>query len=211
MTAIAMVMILYIAVSFAVFGNLSIDEIVKAQDYALAEAARPAFGTAGFIIMALAALLSTSSAINASLYAATNVTYRLALLGQLPSIFGKPISHSREGLVISSALIILMAVFFDLSAIAAIGAITTLMIHLIVHVGHLRVLDKTGASLWLILVAIFVNLGAVVLSVVYLSGERPVLLVWIVGFFALAFAIEIGLRAVTGRVVKKRSGLYQGK
>ncbi len=207
MTAIALVMVLYIAVAFAVFGNLSAGEVIKAQDYALAEAARPAFGAAGFTIMALAALLSTSSAINASLYAVTNVTYRLATLGQLPSVFGKPISHSREGLVISSALIMLMAVFFDLSAIAAIGAVSTLMIHLIVHVGHLRILDKTGASLWLILVAIFVNLGAVVLSIIYLSAQRPVLLVWIAGFFASAFAIEIVLRALTGRVVKKRDGL----
>jgi len=206
-TAIALVMVLYIAVAFAVFGNLSLAEIVKAQDYALAEAARPAFGAAGFIIMTLAALLSTSSAINASLYAVTNVTYRLALLGQLPSVFGMPISHSREGLVISSGLIILMAVFFDLSAIAAIGAITTLMIHLIVHVGHMRILDKTGASIWLVLAAIFVNLGAVVLSVVYLSGQRPILLAWIAGFFGIAFAIEIGLRVFTGRVVKKRIGL----
>ena len=206
-TAILLVMVLYILVAFAVFGNLSLDEITKAQDYALAEAARPAFGMAGFIIMTLAALLSTSSAINASLYAVTNVTYRLAMLGQLPSVFGMPISHSREGLIISSALIMLMAVFFDLSAIAVIGAISTLMIHLIVHVGHMRILDKTGASALLVLTAIFVNLGAVVLSAFYISGQRPILLVWIGGFFAVAFAIEIGLRAATGRVVKKRIGL----
>lgn len=204
MTSIALVMVLYVAVAFAVFGNLTAQEAIKAQDYALAQAALPVFGTAGFTIMALAALLSTSSAINASLYAATNVTYQLARLGELPCAFGKPIAHSRQGLVISSAAIIVMAVFFDLSSIAAIGAISTLAIHLIVHIGHLRILKKTKASVIMVSAAIIVNLGAIVLSVIYLSGKRPDTLFWIVGFFAAAFIAEVVFRAVTGRIVKKR-------
>ena len=204
MTAIALVMVLYVAVAFAVFGNLTAQEAIKAQDYALAEAARPIFGAVGFTLMALAALLSTSSAINASLYAATNVSYQLARKGELPCAFGKPIAHSRQGLVISSAIIIIMAVFFDLSSIAAIGAISTLMIHLIVHIGHLRLLDKTKASRAMIWVAILANLGAIILSVIYLSGSRPGNLYWIVGFFVAAFVVELAFRAFTGRVVGKR-------
>ena len=204
MTSIALVMVLYVAVAFAVFGNLSAQEVVKAQDFALAEAARPAFGTIGFTIMAVAALLSTSSAINASLYSVTNVTYQLARLGELPCAFGVPIAHSRQGLVISSAAIMVMAVFFDLSSIAAIGAISTLIIHMIVHIGHVRLVDKTGASLWMIWTAIGVNLGAIILSVVYLSGMRPEILFWITGFFAAAFGLEFILRVTTGRIVVKR-------
>ena len=204
MTSIVLVMVLYVAVSFAVFGNLTADEAIKAQDYALAQAALPIFGAAGFTIMAVAALLSTSSAINASLYAATNVTYQLARLGELPHAFGKPIAHSRQGLIISSAAIIVMAVLFDLSSIAAIGAISTLVIHLIVHVGHLRILKKTKASIIMIVAAIAVNLGAIILSAIYLSGKRPDTLYWIVGFFAAAFIAEMIFRTVTGRIVTKR-------
>ncbi len=204
MTAIGLVMILYVAVAFAVFGNLTAQEAIKAQDYALAQAALPIFGAAGFTIMALAALLSTSSAINASLYAATNVTYQLARLGELPSVFGAPIAQSRQGLVISSGAIIFMAVFFDLSSIAAIGAISTLLIHLIVHVGHLRLLKKTKASKVMVLIAIAVNLAAIVLSGIYLRTTRPDILFWIAGFFAAAFVAEMALRLVTGRVIVKR-------
>ncbi len=205
LTAILIVMALYVAVSLAVFGNLSAQEVIKAQDYALAEAARPIFGAAGFTIMAVAALVSTSSAINASLYAATNVTYQLARQGELPSAFGKPFKRSRQGLVISSGIIIVMAVFFDLSSIAAIGAISTLAIHLIVHVGHLRLLGKTGASRGLVLAAIVVNFAAIVLSAIYLSGKQPGILLWILGAFALAVGIELTLRATTGRVITKRT------
>jgi len=204
MTSIGLVMVLYVAVALAVFGNLTAQEAIKAQDYALAQAALPVFGAAGFTIMALAALLSTSSAINASLYAATNVTYQLARLGELPSAFGTPIAHSRQGLVFSSGAIIVMAVFFDLSSIAAIGAISTLLIHLIVHVGHLRLLEKTKASLVMVLMAIIVNLAAIILSGIYLSTNRPDILYWIAGFFATVFVAEMALRLITGRVIVKR-------
>ena len=103
-----------------------------------------------------------------------------------------------------------MAVFFDLSSIAAIGAITTLLIHMIVHIGHLRLLKKTGASLWLVLAAIVVNLAAIVLSTIYLSGKQPSILAWIAGFIVAAFALEILLRALTGRVIVKRIHNHQG-
>lgn len=204
MTAIGLVMILYVAVALAVFGNLTAQEAIDAQDYALAKAALPVFGAAGFTIMALAALLSTSSAINASLYAATNVTYQLARLGELPSAFGKPIAHSRQGLVFSSGAIIVMAVFFDLSSIAAIGAISTLLIHLIVHVGHLQLLKKTKASMVMVVMAIIVNLAAIILSGIYLSKTKPDIIFWIVGFFAAVFVAEMALRLITGRVIVKR-------
>lgn len=204
MTSIGLVMLLYITVALAVFGNLSADDVVKAQDYALAEAAKPIFGSAGFTIMAVVALFSTASAINASLYAATNVTYRLAILGALPGIFGTPIKHSRDGLVISSAIALLMAVFFDLSAIAAIGAISTLSVHMSVHIGHLRLLDKTKASLWLVLSAVLANLGAITLSVVYLYHHNAIIIFWIIGLGLLSLLIEISLRNTTGRIIVKR-------
>jgi len=205
MTAISLVMILYVTVSLAVFGNLTTDEVIAAKDFALAEAAKPIFGQTGFIIISIAALLSTSSAINASLYAATNVTYQLAKYGDLPALFGKPIGHSREGLVVSSVIIILLAVFLDLSQIAAIGAISTLIIHMTVHIGHLRLLRETGAVMWLVLLAVLVNLFAIVLSGIYLGQKSPMLLVWIAGFFALSLMIEIGLHLITGRTIQARA------
>lgn len=205
LTAISLVMILYVTVSLAVFGNLTTDEVIAAKDFALAEAAKPIFGQTGFIIISLAALLSTSSAINASLYAATNVTYQLAKYGDLPALFGKPVAHSREGLVVSSVIIILLAVFLDLSQIAAIGAISTLIIHMTVHTGHLRLLRETGAVMWLVLLAVLVNLFAIVLAGIYLGQKSPMLLVWIAGFFALSLMVEIGLHLITGRTIQVRA------
>ncbi len=66
--AVVLVIIIYVLVSVMVVGNLTIPEISNTADYALAAAAEPFAGVIGFTIMAIAAIISTSSAINATLY-----------------------------------------------------------------------------------------------------------------------------------------------
>ncbi len=205
MTAIALVMILYIGVAISVFGNLPPQEVIAAKDFALAEATKPILGHVGFTIVAVAALFATASAINASLYAVTNVTYQLAKLGELPAAFTKPIGHSREGLVVSSLIIIVLAVFFDLSSIAVIGALSMLIIHLTVHLGHLRLLKETGARPVLVLLAVAASAGAIALGGFQVAETRPILIAWIVVFFVLAVVVEVALNRLTARSVKARA------
>jgi len=85
--SVIIVIAIYIAVSTAVVGNLSLPEIIKAKDYALAEAAKLFLGLISFKIMTVAALFSTSSAINATLYGGANVSYMIAKEGELPEFF----------------------------------------------------------------------------------------------------------------------------
>jgi len=204
MTAVVIVMVLYVAIALTVFGQLPAADVIAARDYALAQAAKPVFGQLGFRVVAVAALFSTASAINAALYAVTNVTYQLAKMGELPRAFGRPIRHSREGLIISSALILGLALFFDLSEIAAIGSVSILIVHFVVHCGHLRLLRETRAAGPVILIAAILNLAAIVLAGSYLARSSPVLLLYIAGFFAIAVVLELGLRAVTGREISAR-------
>jgi amino acid transporter len=74
-------MVVYIGIALAVFGNLPPERVIATREFALAEAARPILGHTGFAIVAVTALVATASAINASLYAVTNVTYQLAREG----------------------------------------------------------------------------------------------------------------------------------
>jgi amino acid transporter len=67
-----------------VFGSLTVEQVVDYGPTAVAEAARPALGQAGFTIMSIAALLATSSSVNATLYASTGLTGALAQVGQFP-------------------------------------------------------------------------------------------------------------------------------
>jgi len=203
--AILLVMILYIAVTFAVFGNLTLDAIIKAQDYALAEAAKPVFGEVGFTIMAVAALISTSSSINANLYAVTNVTYDMAKNGELPEVYERNVYNSTEGLIISAVFLVFLILFFDLKEIAAIGSISMLFVHALVHTGHLFKRKRTGASTTLLILAIVTMLIAIVLALQYTAKHIPNVGYYIaIGFF-IAFLIEIALRIFTKRTIKQQS------
>jgi amino acid transporter len=202
--AIGAVLVIYVAVALAVFGNLDVQQVIDAKDYALAEAARPIFGAAGFSIVAIAALISTASSINANLYAVTNVTYQLAKEGELPTNFGQPMGRSREGLVISAGFIILLGHTLDLSEIAAVGSITVLIVHLMVHIGHLRLLHETGASLALVLAAIGLILVAIGFAFFYAAQVSPHILWLVVGSLGVAVAMESGLHSVTGRRIQRR-------
>lgn len=84
MTSVAIVMVLYVAIALAVFGNMPAAKVIALKYLALARAPEPIFGELGFRVVAIAALLSTASAINAALYAITNVTYQLAKVGDHP-------------------------------------------------------------------------------------------------------------------------------
>jgi len=202
--AIGLVAVLYISVSIAVFGNLSLDTIIRDKDFALAEAAKPAFGIWGFKIMAAAALLATASAINATLYAVTQVSYTLAKDGDLPEVYDYNIFHNTEGLVISAVLIIPMVVFFNLGQIATIAAIAVLLIQGLTHTGHLFKYRETGANRWWILAAVAGAFGAAWFAIAYTSKSMPHIIYYIAGIFFLAFTFEVLLRLLNNRTVGKQ-------
>jgi len=202
--AIIMVMLLYVAIAFAVFGNLPVDKVIAAKDFALAQAALPIFGNIGFTIVAITALIATASAINANLYAVTNVTYQLAKDGELPSEFGKPIGHSREGLVISGVLVIVSLLMLDLSEIAAIGSISILFIHTVTHIGHLKIARETGALRMLVMIAALLSLMAMILALIYVSTQSEGIIRILVGFVLVAVIAEVLLQKINKKVIQPR-------
>jgi amino acid transporter len=204
-TAVLLVLGLYVAVSFAVFGSLPVERVIATKDYALAEAAKPAFGTAGFTIVAVTALVSTASSINANLYAVTNVTYQMAKDGELPSRFGRPVAHSREGLVISGLLVIVLALLLDLTQIAVLGSISILMVHALVHLGHLRKRGETGAHAAILVGALVATLTAIGLAVVFECRHSPGIIVLLVAFLAVSGGLEWLLQRVAGRKITART------
>lgn len=204
--SIALVILIYISVSLAVIGNLSIFEIEKAKDYALAAAAKPFLGTIGFKIMALAALISTSSAINASLYGGANVSYLLAKNGRLPFFFESKIwNRGTEGLFITSGLVILLANFLPLEGIGMLASTSLLIIYVAVNTSHLRLLKETGAKRWIIKASLLSSLIFFGLLIYYefVSSKLTLGLLLITVFFC--FCIEWVYRKLSGRTIKERT------
>ena len=204
MAAVIFVMVLYIAISFSVFGNLPVAKVIAAKDFALAQAALPVFGTIGFTVVTITALIATASAINANLYSVTNVTYQLAKDGELPQAFGVPIAHSREGLVISGLLVIVLSLLFDLTQIAAIGSISVLFVHAVTHIGHLKIIAKTGASAFLVFMATMLCLAAMALALIYVNQQSHQVSLILLGFLIVAGTIEYLLQTLNRREVKPR-------
>ncbi|NVK43529.1 MAG: amino acid permease [Oceanospirillaceae bacterium] len=202
--AILLVMLLYVMIAFAVFGNLPVSQVIAAKDFALAQAALPIFGHVGFSVVAVTALISTASAINANLYAVTNVTYQLAKDGELPSLYGKPIAHSREGLVVSGVFIIVSLLLFDLTEIAAIGSVSILFIHAVTHIGHLKLINETGASKIMIILAVLSSSIALVLSFIYISRELDHIIIILAGFVVVAAVTEFSLQKINKKEIRPR-------
>jgi amino acid transporter len=132
----------YFLVAIAVNSSLSIAEIVKAKDYSLAEAARPAFGKYGLYFTVGIAIVATISGVIASIFAVSRMTAMLTDMKLIPhSHFGMSGSVQKHMLLYVVIIAIALTIFFDLSRIASIGAIFYLVMDMIVHWGvfkHLR-------------------------------------------------------------------------
>ena len=203
--SISLVAVLYIVTSLAVLGNLSLSEVIQAKDYALAEAAKPIFGELGFKIMAATALLATASAINATLYAATEIGYTLAKEGDLPEVYTYNLHNSFAGLIISGLLIIPMILFLNLAEVTTIAALVVLIIQGITHLGHLLQIKETGANVIMVSGAAISMFGIAVLTLYYTSQTIPLIVYYIAGSFALAFIIEFVFRLTNKRVIKTQT------
>ena len=202
---VLLVAVLYIVTSLAVLGNLSLSEVIKAKDYALAEAAKPVFGEMGFKIMAATALLATASAINASLYAATEIGYTMAKEGNLPSVYTYNIHSSYGGLIISGILILPMILFLNLSEVTTIAALVVLIIQGITHAGHLLKIKETGANIFLVAGAMLSMFAIALLTLYYTSQTTPLIAYYIIAAFIFAFIIEFSFRLFNKRVIQKQT------
>ncbi len=208
--SITITMVIYTALAFTVFGNLEVDEVIAAKDFALAEAAKPIFGAIGFTIISVAALFATSSSINAVLYAATNISYQMAKDGQLPKFFSKPIGKTKEGLFVTVLLTALLIIFLNLLQIAAVGSIAVLFIHAVTHWGHLKVIKETKASKFLVVSALLITLAVIGLFLTYSIKESYTILYLFGGLLVLSFLIEFIIRFFTHREVGKDNKVVSG-
>jgi amino acid transporter len=205
-TSVLLVIALYLAVSLTVTGNLSDYEIEQSKDYALAEAAKPFLGQFGFRLIAIAALFSTASAINATLFGAANVCYMIARDGGLPAGLSRTEWRGATGgLVLTAALVLAVMLSFDLSGIAMMGSAAFLLIYAAVNAGHLKVLKQTGASAPLVWLSLLTCLAMFVVLCAYIAREQPRALAALVAIAAASFLAEWAYRRLTGRVISEQA------
>ncbi len=137
--SIAISAVLYIALAVMVAGNLTLTEIIDAENFALAEAARPAFGNAGVWFTVVLAVVATASGVMASVFAASRMLAMLTRMKEVPHRhFRMPGTLRTHAMVYTVAFAIVLTILFDLRRIAALGAIFYLIMDIAIHWGILR-------------------------------------------------------------------------
>lgn len=190
--ALAIAAVLYVLISVGVYGTLTVDEVIASGDTSLAKAAEPSLGQAGFTMMAIAALLATASSVNANVFAAGGITAHLAKSGVFPPFFGGPMKvFGTRGVGISVGLVLLLANFYDLSAIASIGSAVALAIFAMVGVAGIRERAETGSSLLVLVIAILCTLVVFALFVVDTAKNDPRTFVSMLVIGALAVVLDL--------------------
>jgi amino acid transporter len=155
--SILFVMAIYVLISLVTIGNLPLQEIVKAQENALAEAARPFLGNFGFLLISIGALFSISSALNATLFGGANIAYSLAKDGELPEVFERKVwFNASEGLFITAGLGLVFALFFNLNAIASITSTVFTVLYIFVLISHFKLSEDVGGKKIVILINLFI-------------------------------------------------------
>ncbi|HET8855438.1 MAG TPA: APC family permease [Salinimicrobium sp.] len=135
--------IVYFSTALAVGANLTVPEIIGAKDYSLAEAARPLFGNFGLWFTVGIAIVATISGVIFSIFAVSRMTAMLTNMKLIPhSHFHMPGNIQQHMLVYIVVLSIVLTISFDLTGIAALGAIFYLVMDIIVHIGVLKHLKK---------------------------------------------------------------------
>ncbi len=167
--SISICALLYLLVSFAVAGSLDLPEIIAARDFALAEAARPVFGNYGLWFTVGLAIIATVSGIIASVFAVSRMLAMLTDMNVIPHRhFGMPGDIQKHTLVYTIVVAILLTIFFDLSRIAALGAIFYLIMDIIIHWGLLRYMrEEIEIKPYIVISAII--LDAIVLTALVIS------------------------------------------
>jgi amino acid transporter len=190
--SLSICLVVYLLVAFAVGSNLSITEIVQAQDYSLAEAARPALGRYGTWFTIAIAIVATASGLIASIFAVSRMLTMLTDMEIIPHRhFGMPGDIQKHTLVYTVVVAAFLAAFFDLSRIASLGAIFYLVMDIAVHWGVLRHLRRqVGASAAVLVTAIILD-GVVLAAFVAIKGQAdPTIVVVALAGIALIVAGE---------------------
>ena len=198
--SVIFVIILYILVATVTVGNLPVNKIVEAKDYALAMAAKPFLGQFGFILISIAALLSTTSAINATLYGSARLSYIIAKDGELPrfledNIWNKPI----EGLIITSVATLIFANLFDLSSLSTMGSAGFLLIFAFVNLSNAKLYKQTKSKIIISCIGAGLCLGALVSLIWQTLNNSPAHLIILVSMILISIAIEASFRLFSKR------------
>jgi len=192
--SIVVTTVIYVLVSLVAVGNLSPADIGRFKEYALAVAAQPFLGRAGFLLISLGALLSTASAINTTLFGTARLGMVMATDRALPRAFSHRERTNDIPWVSLTAIAAATLVFVnlgDLTVISSFASATFLLIFAAINLSAVRLREKiqirwTGPAIGLLLSG-----ASVVTLLAYLWDYKRGVLLWIGAFYLAIGCAEL--------------------
>jgi amino acid transporter len=195
----------YVAVALGVFGTLTVDEVISSGGTALAVAAEPTLGRAGYWLMSVTALFSTAGATNAGLYPAAGLCEEMASRSQFPPVLGRRFGgRAPVGLLVTAVVAIVLAAGFDLSSIASIGSAIALLVFTLVTAAHFRVRAETGASTLVLGVAITSTVVVLLTFAFTTLVDEPATAAALAIILLLSVALDVGWKRIRDSRIPSR-------
>ncbi|GEM90662.1 APC family permease [Oceanithermus desulfurans] len=193
--------LIYLLLAVVAVGTMSMDQIVQAKEYALAEVARPLLGNAGRVLIGLAALMATSSAINSTLFGASRMMAEMGSRGMMPREFDL---RDRRGVpwlavVVMTVLAGVFTLLGSLSVIAEFSSMTFLLVSIGVSLANIKLRARTGANLWVALLGLALMLATVLAIAAYLAVHNPKELTIILGLYVVIGVLAALYNRIYGR------------
>ena len=190
--ALGIATVVYVAVAIGVYGTLTVDEVIASGGTALAVAAEPVLGSAGYWLMTVTALFATAGATNSGLYPATGLAEEMAAAEQFPPAMSHRVGgRAPMGIVVTATTAIILAAFFDLNAIASLGSAVALVVFTLVTFGHYRIRHETGAKGWLLILADLTTLVVLGAFAATTLVDEPGTAIALVGILALSVVLDL--------------------
>lgn len=188
--SVIFVILLYIIIAIVTVGSLPFSEIKDAKDYVLAEAAKPMLGQVGFTIITIAALISTFSAINASILGGTRVSYEIAEDDELPHHLTGKLWNQPVGLLITSVLTLIVANVLKLESISTTGSVGFLLIFAMVNYTGFKLYDKINGNKVIPLIGFILCITALAVLLQQEYGANKIGVIIAVSVVLFCFIIE---------------------
>jgi amino acid transporter len=188
------VIILYVLIAIITVGSLSFPEIDKAKDYVLAEAAKPQLGNIGFTIITVAALLSTFSAINATLYGGSRISYEISEDDELPHELSYKLWNKPVGLMITAVATLIITNTLNLESISTAGSVGFLLIFAMVNFVGFKLAKEINGNKTVPLIGFVTSLAAMLVLTVqqYHDNLIGIMISWeiILFYFVLEWVFK---------------------
>ncbi|MEH2149803.1 APC family permease [Nostoc sp.] len=191
-SVIGFVILLYVLIALVTLGAEPIEQILAAKDYALAEAAKPIMGQFGSVLITIAALFSTISASNATLYGSARFSTVIAKSrGFVSGSQINGIDQSSIGLFITSGITLIIANFFDISRISTMGSAGFLLIFAAVNLANARMYRYTKSKQWISILGTGICLVALGMLIWFALQTDPQTVWVLVLMVGVAIGIEV--------------------